>query len=99
MLLEFYPNGNANTQKEGYCSLYLRCPEGTQVIVTLIVGEIKKGPITAKFEGPAGKGLPEFCDIRDQIDKSSDSLLVALEVRNPNISLGVTEGKPNVLSL
>ena len=103
MLIEFYPNGNANTLKEGYCALYLRCPEHTTVIVTLIVGEVRKGPISAKFDGNAGKGLPEFCPIGPQIDAASDTLLVAIELKNPNLdhpSSSVASGtKPHVMYL
>jgi hypothetical protein len=101
MLIEFYPNGNANTLKEGYCALYLRCPEGTQIIVTLIVGEVKKGPISAKFDGNAGKGLPEFCPINPQIDATNDTLLVAIEVKNPALSFEHISGggKPHVMYL
>jgi hypothetical protein len=86
MLIEFYPNGNANTQRDGFCSLYLRCPEGTQIVVTLTVGEVKKGPITARFDGPAGKGLPEFCELRPQINQADDSLTISIEIKNPNPS-------------
>ena len=28
ILLEFYPNGTASTQQEGWCAFYVRCPEG-----------------------------------------------------------------------
>jgi len=106
MLIEFYPNGNANTLKEGYCALYLRCPEGTQIIVTLVVGEVKKGPISAKFDGNAGKGLPEFCPIAPQIDITNDALLVAIEVKNPSLPIdphatvgGGGGSKPQVMYL
>jgi hypothetical protein len=101
MLIEFYPNGNANTSKEGFCSMYLRCPEGTQIFVTLIVGDVKKGPISARFEGHAGKGLPEFCHLASQIQ--DDSVTVALELKNPALSpylpMTSAEGKLAVLSL
>ncbi len=101
MLIEFYPNGNANTAKEGFCALYLRCPEGTQIIVTLVVGEVKKGPISAKFDGNAGKGLPEFCLIGPQIDANSDSLLVAIEVKNSALPSdpAAAGGKPQTLAI
>ena len=36
MLIEFYPNGNVNTTKDGHCSLYLRCPEGTSIFVYVL---------------------------------------------------------------
>ena len=56
ILLEFYPNGSQNTTKDGFCAFYLRCPEGTSIVVTLFVGNFKKGPIVAHFDGSAGKG-------------------------------------------
>lgn len=100
MLIEFYPNGNANTTKDGFCALYLRCPEGTQIIVTLIVGDVKKGPISAKFDGNAGKGLPEFCQIASQIDTQNDTLMVAIDIKNSALPVDLTSsGKPQVLSL
>ncbi|KAF4656230.1 hypothetical protein FOL47_009096, partial [Perkinsus chesapeaki] len=97
MLLEFYPSGNANTRKDGYCSLYLRCPEGTQIVVTLIVGTYKKGPIMAKFDGSAGKGLPEFCELTDQINKDDDTITVGLELKNA--APGFEGSKKTVLRL
>jgi len=95
--MEFYPRGNQSTNKEGNCAYYLRCPEGTRLVVTLIVGEFKRGPITANFEGPAGKGIPDFCDVMDQIDNSTDSLLIALELKNA--SEGLVEGRKTLLTL
>merc|ERR1712194_957108 len=56
ILLEFYPNGSQNTTKEGYCAFYLRCPEGTSVVVTLFVGSYKKGPIVASLMVVAVRG-------------------------------------------
>jgi hypothetical protein len=101
MLIEFYPNGNLNTTKQGHCSVYLRCPEGTQIFVTLIVGEVKRGPISARFDGHAGKGLPEFCQLASQI--IDDTVTVALELKNPALSpyLPTTsaDGKLAVLNL
>ena len=90
MLIEFYPNGNANTTKDGFCSLYLRCPEGTQIFVTLIVGELKKGPISARFDGNAGKGLPEFCHLPTQV--VDDAVTIAIEIKNPALTAGDVKG-------
>lgn len=79
--LEFYPNGNANTTKEGYCALYLRCPIGTQAVVTLFIGTVRKGPINVKFDSQAGKGLTDFCELRPRIDTATDKIVVALEMK------------------
>lgn len=86
VLIEFYPNGNVTTVRDGFCALYLRCPEGTSVIVTLGVGNMKKGPITAKFEGNAGKGLPEFCHLPSQI--INDQISISLEIKNTQLDTG-----------
>lgn len=83
ILLEFYPNGSQNTTKEGFCAFYLRCPEGTSIVVTLFVGNFKKGPIVAHFDGSAGKGLPDFCEISKEIE--DDQLVLGLEVQNQSM--------------
>jgi len=90
---EFYPNGSAVTQGDGYCGFYMRCTDGTNVTITLFVGKHRKGPISAKFEAATGKGLPDFCDLEPQIDPVSDSVTVGIELRNndwpPNRTLRV----------
>jgi hypothetical protein len=85
ILFEFYPNGSAVTQNEGYCGFYIRCPDGTSVTLTLFVGQSRKGPISARFESATGKGLPDFCALEDQIDKVSDSVTVGIEIRNNDL--------------
>lgn len=80
ILLEFYPNGSQNTTKDGFCAFYIRCPEGTSIVVTLFVGSYKKGPIIAHFDGSAGKGLPDFCEIAKEIE--DDQLVLGLELQN-----------------
>ncbi|CAD7948078.1 unnamed protein product [Amoebophrya sp. A25] len=80
ILLEFYPNGSQNTTKDGACAFYIRCPEGTSIVVTLFVGNYKKGPIVAHFDGSAGKGLPDFCEIAKEIE--DDQLVLGLELQN-----------------
>lgn len=82
IFLEFYPNGIPATTKEGFCAFYIRCPEGTVVTVTLFVGEYRKGPIQTQFDGTAGKGLPEFCKLEEQIE--NDEIRVGIEIhKNP----------------
>eukprot|EP00928_Gymnodinium_smaydae_P019054 TRINITY_DN17274_c0_g1_i1.p1 TRINITY_DN17274_c0_g1~~TRINITY_DN17274_c0_g1_i1.p1 ORF type:complete len:374 (+),score=78.34 TRINITY_DN17274_c0_g1_i1:156-1277(+) len=81
ILLEFYPNGSAQTTKEGFCSFYVRAAPGVSMVVTLIVGSVRKGPIRTKFDNLSGKGLPEFCYLPDQIDEKEDSLQVGLELK------------------
>jgi hypothetical protein len=88
ILLEFYPNGSANTTKDGYCAFYIRCPEGVSMIVTLFVGKQKKGPIKTTFDSMTGKGLPDFCLLDPEIE--NDTLEVGIEVQNqPSKTLSV----------
>jgi len=80
ILLEFYPNGSTNTTKDGWCAFYIRCPEGVSMIVTLIVGSVKKGPIKTTFDSLTGKGLPDFCLLQDQIQ--DNCVEVGIELQN-----------------
>lgn len=89
MLLEFYPNGSTNTTKDGYCAFYIRCPEGVSVVVTLFVGNVRKGPIKTTFDSLTGKGLPDFCSLQEQIAEDG-SLEVGIELQNqPNKALAL----------
>jgi len=81
ILLEFYPNGSTNTTKEGFCAFYIRCPEGVSIIVTLFVGNTKKGPIKTTFDSVTGKGLPDFCAIQPEIGPDN-SIEVGIELQN-----------------
>ena len=81
ILIEFYPNGSQNTTKPGFCALYLRCKSGTAIVITLQVGQYKRGPISATFEGQVGKGLPDFCEVRQQVE-ADDSITITIEITN-----------------
>lgn len=81
ILLEFYPNGSSNTTKDGFCALYIRCPEGVSIIVTLFVGSVRKGPIKTTFDSLTGKGLPDFCLLQDQINEQG-TVEVGIEIQN-----------------
>merc|ERR1719162_2313057 len=81
ILLEFYPNGSTNTTKDGFCAFYIRCPEGISVIVTLFVGNVRKGPIKTTFDSLTGKGLPDFCLLSEHISEDG-SLEVGIELQN-----------------
>lgn len=87
ILLEFYPNGSTHTQKDGFCAFYIRCSMKVSIYVTLIVGKTRKGPISTTFHDATGKGLPDFCPVQDEIDRSDDTLEVGIELQNR------TEGK------
>lgn len=80
MLLEFYPQGLQATAEDGFCGLYLRCPPGTSLIVTLLVGGVEKGPLKAEFEGHAAKGVPTFCRLSDAT--VDGDVIIGLKVKN-----------------
>lgn len=82
MFLDFYPQGLQATAEEGFCGLYLRCPPGTSLVVTLFVGATAKGPMKAEFDGNSAKGVPSFCRLADAAVHGGD-VLVRLDVRNP----------------
>ena len=89
--IEFYFKGNQATAKDGSCAFYLRAPEQSKLVVTMQVGNFKRGPIAANFDGPAGKGIPDFCEIANEIDRNTDSLLVAVEIKNVQEKKGVLQ--------
>lgn len=96
MLLEFYPCGPATSNKDDHCGFYLRCPSGTQLIVTLFVGKHVKGPIEAIFgteRVPSSKGLPEFCRLQEQIVEGEEDLIVGIKVRNRLLDPGSVRQK------
>lgn len=81
MLLEFYPNGTEQTQREGFCGFYIRCPRGVTIVVKLFVGKVEKGPIKTTFDNLTGKGLPDFCLLRDEVAED-DSVEVGIQISN-----------------
>jgi len=82
ILFEFYPNGSNNTTKDGFCAFYVRCQDKVTIVITLIVGKVKKGPIKAVFDTLVGKGLPDFCPVEDQINTDDDTLEVGIELQH-----------------
>lgn len=95
ILMEFYPNGIQTSTKEGFCGFYLRCPPGTSLVVTLFVGKAQKGPIKTEFEGNAAKGLPEFCNLAEQLVEGEEDLVVGIALKNP--SLEAEDGEMQLL--
>lgn len=82
VLLEFYPNGSTSTKGDGFCAFYIRCPEDISMVVTLFIGKVRKGPIKVTFDGMTGKGLPEFCQLQEEINVEDDSVEVGIELQN-----------------
>eukprot|EP00400_MALV-I_sp_L67-5_P000421 gene421-691_t len=88
MLFEFYPKGVSNTTKDGWCALYFRCPEKSNVEITLHVGKVCKGPIKALYDRSSGKGLPEFCQLDKEIvdcvvdGQKTTKVVVKIQLKN-----------------
>lgn len=47
----------------------------------MFVGNFKKGPIRTTFDGVTGKGLPEFCEVEKEIDRSTNTLVVGVDLK------------------
>lgn len=82
MLLEFFPCGVAPGSKEGTCGVYVRCPPGTSVSLTLFVGKCEKGPIWTVFDSMAAKGLPEFCVLEDNLINDYKDVVVGVHIND-----------------
>eukprot|EP00929_Paragymnodinium_shiwhaense_P038369 TRINITY_DN20274_c0_g1_i2.p1 TRINITY_DN20274_c0_g1~~TRINITY_DN20274_c0_g1_i2.p1 ORF type:complete len:343 (-),score=95.99 TRINITY_DN20274_c0_g1_i2:99-1127(-) len=91
IMFEFYPNGSSSTTKDGYCAFYLRCAAGSALVITLFVGKARKGPIEVVFDGMGGRGLPDFCLLREQISEQDDSLQVGIELKSNKSSTLILE--------
>lgn len=101
MLLEFYPNGismpDGKEFREGFCGFYVRASKsyshsagGLTLLLTLFVGDARKGPIKTQFDGNAAKGLPEFCRLADQLHDEDTDLLVGVHIQNPELEVEKT---------
>mmetsp|Transcript_19366 Transcript_19366/g.58277 ORF Transcript_19366/g.58277 Transcript_19366/m.58277 type:complete len:355 (-) Transcript_19366:99-1163(-) len=80
MQLEFFPQGRESTKFPGFCALFLWCPAGVRIRYRLRVGNHWSGPEEDEYESRMGHGHSNFCHISGQLDESSDSLIVGLEI-------------------
>lgn len=55
--------------------------QGAPLEVLSFKPKIKKGPVAAKFAGNAAKGIPNFCDLKELLDKGNE-IIVGVQVRN-----------------
>lgn len=77
--LEFFPKGREKTTCEGFCSLFLWCPDGTKVKYQLWVGSFLRGPDEDEYTGRIGHGHSNFCPLRPEVDRSQDSVRVGVD--------------------
>eukprot|EP00933_Yihiella_yeosuensis_P039233 TRINITY_DN33183_c0_g1_i2.p1 TRINITY_DN33183_c0_g1~~TRINITY_DN33183_c0_g1_i2.p1 ORF type:complete len:363 (-),score=55.03 TRINITY_DN33183_c0_g1_i2:100-1095(-) len=94
--LEFYPNGldTPSQSKPGYCGFFVRFPTGNyQLVLTIFVGNAKKGPIKTEIRGESAnaKGEPSFCLVSDQLVDGEDDLVVGVSIQNPLLAEEETE--------
>jgi hypothetical protein len=78
--LEFFPKGRESTNLDGFCSLFLWCDGGVRVKYQLRVGEYTAAPDEDDYKNRMGHGHSNFCLLAAQIDPSTDSIKVGVEV-------------------
>jgi len=61
LLLEFFPKGREKTTFDGFCSLFLWCPNGTKLKYQLRVGTFFRAPDEDEYAGRIGHGHSNFC--------------------------------------
>lgn len=86
--LVFYPSGDKET-RELYCGLFLHAPGQEAVQCWLSIGKQRREALGAR-DRPGFFGRSNFCLFEGSVDKGSDTLTVALEVSEAQLSLAPT---------
>lgn len=76
--LEFLPKGREKSF-DGFCSLFLWCPNGTHIKYQLWVGNFLRAPDQDEYLGDIGHGHSNFCPIEPEIDRAKDSITVGVD--------------------
>jgi len=76
--LEFFPMGREKTTFEGFCSLFLWCPNGSKIRYQLWVGDFVRAPDEDTYNGRIGHGHSNFCPLKPEIDEKNDSIIVGV---------------------
>mmetsp|Transcript_12395 Transcript_12395/g.20257 ORF Transcript_12395/g.20257 Transcript_12395/m.20257 type:complete len:348 (-) Transcript_12395:47-1090(-) len=76
--LEFFPKGREKTTFEGFCSLFLWCPNGSKIRYQLWVGGFVRAPDEDTYNGRIGHGHSNFCPLQPEVDARSDSITVGV---------------------
>ena len=63
--LKLFPLGSDQCRKEGYCSLYLRCPAGVKANFSLLVAGATLETFECNYDQEKDKGRNEFCRTLD----------------------------------
>eukprot|EP00928_Gymnodinium_smaydae_P008555 TRINITY_DN13109_c0_g1_i1.p1 TRINITY_DN13109_c0_g1~~TRINITY_DN13109_c0_g1_i1.p1 ORF type:complete len:349 (-),score=75.23 TRINITY_DN13109_c0_g1_i1:28-1074(-) len=96
MRLEFYPRGQEGSSQPGFCALFLWCSGNVRLKYQLQVGQ-HRGAIDCDFfeagSTPMGHGHKNFCLLEAQIDATTNSILVAVDV----LELAWSEDRPGGL--
>jgi len=92
MQIEFYPNGIAQVPgskqlRDGWCAFYVRANDQGTLKLTFKVGETSRGPVGTSFERNQARGLPEFCDLSEELKNKPDmqDLMCVVKVENPRL--------------
>jgi len=94
MQIEFYPNGIAQVSgakqlRDGWCAFYVRANDQGTLKLTMKVGDTSRGPVGTSFERNQARGLPEFCDLSEELKNRPDmkDLVCSVKVENPRLVL------------
>mmetsp|Transcript_101996 Transcript_101996/g.263640 ORF Transcript_101996/g.263640 Transcript_101996/m.263640 type:complete len:351 (-) Transcript_101996:145-1197(-) len=93
MQLEFFPNGRERTTYDGFCSLFLWCPNGTKIKYQLWVGTFLRAPDEDEYTGLIGHGHSNFCPVDPEVDRSADSVRVGVDLLEVRRTDDVIEGQ------
>jgi len=92
MQIEFYPNGIAQVSgtkplRDGWCAFYVRANDHGTLNLTMKVAETVKGPVGTSFERNQARGLPEFCDLAEELKNKPEiqDLICSVTVENPRL--------------
>lgn len=77
--LEFFPKGREKTTFEGFCSLFLWCPNGTKVKYQLWVGKFLRAPDEDEYAGNIGHGHSNFCPVAPEVDRVNNSITLGVD--------------------
>mmetsp|Transcript_33703 Transcript_33703/g.60993 ORF Transcript_33703/g.60993 Transcript_33703/m.60993 type:complete len:353 (+) Transcript_33703:88-1146(+) len=79
LVLEFFPQGRDTTTFPGFCAAFLWGPPGLWLKYRLHVGE--HSVLNEDFfDSRMGHGHSNFCNLQAQVDKSTDSVVVGLDI-------------------
>jgi hypothetical protein len=99
-MLEFFPKGREKTTFDGFCSLFLWCPNGTKLKYQLRVGCFFRAPDEDEYQGRIGHGHSNFCPLWPEVDEERDCITLGvnfIEVRTAEDTVSSDTGTLRLL--